>query len=72
MKRKRTRATVEKLAAEFEQRMEWLETAWSVTTEYEVDLSSGSVWLKLTMPGNSTAMVIRCDVAGITLPGNDQ
>lgn len=71
MKRKRPRATVEKLAAEFEQRMQWLETAWGVKTQYEVDLSTGAAWVKLTMPGNQTAMVIRCDVAGITLPGAD-
>lgn len=71
MKRKRSRATVERLAAEFEQRMEWLESAWGVKTQYEVDLAAGDVWLKVTMPGNSTALVVRCDVAGITLPGND-
>ena len=70
MKKKRSRATVEKLATQFEERMEWLENAWSVQTQYEVDLSTGAAWVKIVKPGNATALVIRCDVSGITMPGN--
>ena len=68
MKRKRD---IDKLAADLEGRLAWLETAWSCTTEYEIDLGSGAAWVKITMPQNTTALVIRCDVAGITLPGHD-
>jgi hypothetical protein len=69
MKRKRTKRELERLAADFEGRMSWLETAWSCRTEYEIDLSSGRLWLKITMPGNSSALVIRCDITGVTVPG---
>lgn len=68
MKRKRD---IDKLAADLEGRLGWLETAWGCRTEYEVDLGSGETWVKVTMPQNTTALVIRCDVAGITLPGHD-
>jgi len=69
MKRKRTKRELERLVADFEGRMAWLESAWGCRTEYEVDMGSGAVWLKLTMPGNSSALVVRCDVAGVTVPG---
>lgn len=68
MKRKRD---IDKLAADLEGRLAWLETAWKCRTEYEVDLGSGETWVKITMPENTTALVIRCDVAGITVPGHD-
>jgi hypothetical protein len=38
--------------------MEFLETAWGAKTEYEVDLSTGKAWFKLTMPGSSTALIV--------------
>ena len=70
MKRKRrTPEEIERLAADLEGRLSWLESAWNCRAEYEFDLSDGSVWVKLTMPGNTSALVIRCDVAGITVPG---
>ena len=69
MKRKRTKAELERLAADLEGRLAWLESAWSCRTEYEIDLGSGRVWLKITMPGNATALVVRCAVDGITVPG---
>jgi hypothetical protein len=69
MKRKRTKAEVERLAADFESRVAWLESAWSCRTEYEVDLSTGRVWLKITMPASTTALVVRCDIEGISVPG---
>jgi hypothetical protein len=70
-KKKRTKQTLDKLTQLFEERMEWLENAWGCKTEYEVDLSTGDVRLKITMPKNRTALVVRCDVAGITVPGVD-
>jgi hypothetical protein len=69
MKRKRTKAEVERLAADFESRAAWLESAWGCSTEYEVDLSTGRVWLKITMPASTTALVVRCDIEGISVPG---
>jgi hypothetical protein len=69
MKRKRTKAEVERLAADFESRVAWLESAWSCRTEYEVDLATGRVWLKITMPASTTALVVRCDIEGISVPG---
>lgn len=70
MKRKRrTTAELERLAEGLEGRLRWLEDAWNCRTEYEIDLGDGSVWVKVTLPGNQTALVIRCDVEGITLPG---
>lgn len=71
MKRKRTKAELERLIADFEGRLAWLETAWSCCTEYEVDLSTGAAWMKITMPENTTALVVRCDVSGITVPGHE-
>lgn len=71
MKRKRTKAELERLIADFEGRVEWLESAWGCRSEYEVDESTGRLWLKLTMPANPTALVVRCDVEGITVPGTD-
>jgi hypothetical protein len=71
MKRKRTKAELEKLIADFVGRVEWLETAWGCRTEYEIDESTGRVWLKLTMPANTTALIVRCDVEGISVPGTD-
>lgn len=71
MARKRTRRELAQLVADFEGRMVWLESAWGCRIEYEVDESTGAVWLKLTMPANATALVIRCDVGGITVPGTD-
>jgi hypothetical protein len=68
-KKKRTKKAIEKSAGVFSERMEWLENAWGCKTEYEVDLSTGDVWLKIVMPKNQTALVVRCDVDGITLPG---
>ena len=70
MKRKRSRAAIDKLADDFRGRMAWLESAWNCRTEYEVDLSTGAVWLKVTFPSNTTALVVRCDVSGITVPGH--
>jgi hypothetical protein len=70
MKKKRTKAELERLVEDFEGRLAWLETAWSCRTEYEVDLATGRVWLKITLPKNTTALVIRCDVAGVSVPGN--
>jgi len=72
MKKKRTKAELERLASDFEGRLAWLETAWGCRTEYEVDLATGRAWLKITMPGNTTALVIRCDVAGVTVPGTPE
>jgi hypothetical protein len=69
MKRKRTKAELDRLAADFGGRMEWLESAWGCRTEYEVDLATGRLWLKLTMPASATALVVRCDIEGITVPG---
>jgi hypothetical protein len=69
MKRKRTKAEVERLAADFEGRAAWLESAWGCRTEYEIDLSTGGVWLKITMPASTTALVVRCDIEGISVPG---
>jgi hypothetical protein len=69
MKRKRTKSELERLAADFSGRMEWLESAWGCRTEYEVDLATGRLWLKLTMPASATALVVRCDIEGITVPG---
>jgi hypothetical protein len=71
MKRKRTKPELERLVKDFEGRMEWLESAWSCRTEYEVDLATGRLWLKLTMPANPTALVIRCDIDGISVPSTD-
>ena len=71
MKRKRTKAEVERLAADFEGRAAWLESAWGCRAEYEVDLSTGRVWLKITMPASTTALVVRCDIEGISVPGTD-
>jgi hypothetical protein len=71
MKRKRTKAELERLAADFEGKIAWLETAWGCRTEYEVDLGSGRVWLKITMPGSPTALVVRCAVDGVTVPGTN-
>lgn len=71
MSKKRSRREVDRLADDFRGRMEWLESAWNCRTEFEVDLSTGDTWAKITFPGNSTALVIRCDVGGITVPGDD-
>ena len=49
--------------------MAWLESAWSCRTEYEIDTATGAVWLKITLPGNQTALVVRGDVASVTVPG---
>jgi hypothetical protein len=49
----------------------WLESAWGCRTEYEVDLATGRLWLKITMPANPTALVVRCDIEGVTVPGTD-
>lgn len=68
-RKRRTAAELERLASVLEGRLSWLEDAWGCRTEYEIDLGDGSVWVKLTMPSNSTALVIRCDVEGITVPG---
>lgn len=68
-KRKRTEEELDQLAWRFSDRMEFLEQAWGCKIEHEVDLSTGETWLKITMPSSETAMVIRCDVEGITLPG---
>jgi len=69
MKRKRTKRELERLAAEFEGRMAWLESAWSCRTEYEIDTATGAVWLKITLLGNQTALVVRGDVESVTVPG---
>jgi len=71
MKRKRTKAELERLVADLEGRLAWLENAWSCRTEYEVDLSTGRVWLKITMPASTTALVVRCDIESISVPGTD-
>ena len=72
MKRKRrSAAELERLAADLKGRLAWLEDAWGCRTEYEIDLGDGSVWIKLTMPGSATALVIRCDVSGVTVPGHN-
>jgi hypothetical protein len=68
MKRKRD---IDKVTQDFRGRMAWLESAWNCRTEYEIDTSTGELWLKITFPDCPTALVIRCDVAGITVPGTD-
>lgn len=70
MKRKRTRAAIDKLADDFRGRMAWLETAWNCRTEYEVDLSTGAAWFKITFPNNTTALFVECDVSGVIVPGH--
>ena len=69
MKKKRTKAELERLVADFEGRMAWLESAWCCRTEYEIDTATGEVWLKITLPGNQTSLVVRGDVASVTVPG---
>lgn len=71
MKRKRSRDELARLIADFEGRAAWLESAWGCRTEYEIDTATGRAWFKITMPDNSTALVIRCDVSEITVPGTD-
>jgi hypothetical protein len=66
---KRKRSQLDRLAKEFEARAAWLESAWGCRTEYEVDLSTGRLWLKITMPGNTTALVVRCDIEDLSVPG---
>lgn len=70
-RKKRSREEMDRLIADFEGRAAWLETAWACRTEYEIDTTTGAVWLKITMPANSTALVVRCDIAGVTVPGSD-
>ena len=71
MKRRRTKAELERLAADLEGRLAWLESAWNCRTEYEIDLATGRLWLKITMAANPTALVVRCDIEGVTVPGTD-
>jgi hypothetical protein len=71
MKPKRTKRELDNLAAAFEGRMAWLESAWGCRTEYEIDLSTGAAWFKVSMPGSDTALMVRCDVSGVTVPGHD-
>jgi hypothetical protein len=69
--KKRTKKQIERLAADLDGRLAWLDSAWGCRTEYEVDMGTGETWVKITMPANTTALVIRCDVSGITIPGTD-
>jgi hypothetical protein len=71
MRRKRTKAELNRLVSDFEGRAAWLESAWGCRTEYEVDLATGRLWLKVTMPASTTALVVRCDIEDLTLPGTD-
>jgi len=69
--KKRTKKQIEQLAADLDGRLAWLDSAWRCRTEYEVDMGTGETWVKITMPENTTALVIRCDVSGVTIPGTD-
>ena len=55
---KRSQKSIDADVIKFRERMEFLETAWGVKTEDEVDLSTGKSWFKLTMPGSSTALIV--------------
>lgn len=55
---KRSQQSIDEDVARFRERMQFLETAWGAKTEYELDLSTGKGWFKVTMPGSSTALVV--------------
>jgi hypothetical protein len=58
MKKKRSSKQIEAAAFEFSRRMEFLETAWSAKTEYEVDMSTGMCWFKITPVGAMTTLAV--------------
>lgn len=60
-KKKRTQEEIDNLAANFMDKLDWVETSWGVKTEGEVDLSTGRAWLKITKPGELSGIYIECD-----------
>lgn len=68
-RRKRTAAQSDKAVAEFRGRMEFLEQMWGATTEYEVDLSTGRAWFRITPKGSTVTLSVHgVDVGDVLLP----
>ncbi len=44
---------------EFRNRVRFLEDMWGVTTEYEVDLSTGHAWIRITRPDSPVAVSLK-------------
>lgn len=54
---------------EFRSRVRFLEDMWGVTTEYEVDLSTGIAWLKIKRPDSPVVLsVMRFHIFDFFLP----
>lgn len=68
---KSSQAKRDAAAAAFRERMQFLETMWNATTEYEVDLSTGRGWFKVRMPGSQVVLFVAdVDVESVMLPGS--
>jgi len=67
-KRKRTEDEIEQLAADFAGRLDYLEQAWGCRVEYEVDLGNGAAWFRIDRASETVALIVRCDVSGVSLP----
>ena len=65
---KRTPDEIEQAAAEFADRLDWLESAWGGSCEYEVDMETGRAWFRLSVPGSTTSLMVRCMAWSVTLP----
>jgi len=60
-RRKRTQEELDDIAFEFMERLDWIESAWGVTTKGEVDLSTGRAWFVITKPGETSGISVECD-----------
>jgi hypothetical protein len=67
----RRKRPTDKAIADFRGRMAFFEDIWGVTTEYEVDLSTGVAWVKVRMPGTSAVLSLkRIHIDDLLLPAS--
>lgn len=70
--KKRSQAEIDRAAADFADRLDHLESAWGARVTYEADLETGRAWFRLTLPGETVALHVRCSVFSVTLPASGE